>query len=86
METNNSQAVAMVAPVLRKHKLGSARVVDEVGELRVYLDGQDGSDLEVLLASSDLESAAGKPASIARMSSLDPHQHAQVLRVGVVAS
>ena len=73
-----------VRQILDAHQLGAATVLDEAGELRIFLHAEPASAMEVHVATSELEAATGRVVQIATRESLNPAQQAQLDRVGTV--
>jgi len=70
--------------ILDAHNLGAATLLDEAGELRIFLHTEPGSVMPVHLATSELEAATARVVQIASRESLNPAQQAQLDRVGTV--
>lgn len=70
--------------ILDTHQLGAATLLDEAGELRIFLHTEPASAMEVHVAMSELEAATGRVVQISTRESLNPAQQAQLDRVGTV--
>lgn len=70
--------------ILDAHHLGPATLLDEAGELRIFLHSEPASAMEVHMATSELEAATGRVVQIATRESLNPAEQAQLDRAGTV--
>lgn len=70
--------------ILDAHRLGVATLLDEAGELRIFLHTEPASAMEVHVATSELEAATGRVVQISTRESLNPAEQAQLDRVGTI--
>lgn len=70
--------------ILDAHQLGAATLIDEAGELRIFLHAEPGSAMAVHMATSELEAATSRVVQISTRESLNPAEQAQLDRVGTV--
>jgi len=68
--------------ILDAHQLGAATLLDEGGELRIFLHTEPASAMEVHVATSELETAIGRVVQISTRESLNPAEQVQLDRVG----
>lgn len=81
MESNMNDSKSSkveVRRVLDKHQLGPARMADHKGELYVFLENGEVSDMAKHLAMSDLEKIIGLPVQIRALHDLHPAALARV--------
>lgn len=70
-----------VRSILNKHGLGEACMAEHGGELHVFLVNEPSSNLDVHLATSDLEQGTGKTAQIRRIADLGPAERTRLNEV-----
>jgi len=70
--------------ILDAHGLGRATLLDEAGELRIFLDNEPTSVMAMHVATSELEAATGRVVQISTKASLGPAEQAQLDRVGMI--
>lgn len=73
-----------VQQILRSNKLGSGTLLEEGGQIRVFLDGEPTAVMAIHNAASELEAATGRAVHIDLKSNLGAAQLAQLQRLGTV--
>lgn len=68
--------------ILDTHALGRATLLDEAGELRIFLDNEPPSVMAMHVATSELEAVTGRVVQMSSRSNLGPAEQAQLDRVG----
>lgn len=71
-----------VQQILEQNNLGSAMLLEEEGELRIFLDNEPKAVMAVHMATSQLETATGRAVQVGLKSSLGPAEVAQLERAG----
>lgn len=70
--------------ILDAHGLGRAMLLDDAGELRIFLDNEPATVMAVHVATSELEVVTGRVVQIAPKASLGAAEQARLDRVGTV--
>jgi hypothetical protein len=73
-----------VQQILASNNLGSGTLLEEGGQLRVFLDGEPTAVMAMHTAASELKAATGRVVHLDLKSNLGPAQLAQLERMGTV--
>lgn len=73
-----------VSQILAQNNLEGGTLLEEAGELRIFLDNEPKSVMTMHVVTSQLESATGRVVEVGLKSNLGPAELAQLERAGTV--
>jgi hypothetical protein len=84
MSSISSINLKTVGHILAQNNLGSGTLLEDAGELRIFLDNEPKSVMAMHLVASQLEATTGRVVDVDLKSNLGPAELAQLERSGTV--